>query len=49
MLLMRTPGAWGEPMIAGGHFFPVITDGLVGGGLRWPISGGTDWWNWDVV
>ena len=31
--------------------FPFLLTGwgLVGGCPRWPISGGTDWWNWDVV
>ena len=49
VLFMWTPGAWGEPMFVGGHFFPVLTDGLVGGCSRWQISGDTDWWNWEVV
>ena len=49
VFLMRTPGTWGEPVFAGGHFFSVLVAGMVDGCPGWPISGGTDWWNWKVV
>ena len=45
MFLVRTPGARGEPMFAGGHFFSVFAAGLVGGCPGWPISSDTDPWN----
>ena len=32
-----------------GHFFSVLVAGLVGGYPRWPISGDTDRWSWNVV
>ena len=40
---------WGEPVFAGGHFFSVLVAGLVDGYPRWPISGDTDQWSWNVV
>ena len=46
---MWTPGTWGEPMLAGGHFFPIPTTGVVSGCPEWPISGDTDRRNWNVV
>ena len=45
MFLMWTPGTRGEPMFAGGHFFSVLTTGVVSGRPEWPISSDTDWWN----
>ena len=49
VFLVRTPGTWGEPVFAGGHFFSVLVAGLVGRCPGWPISGDTDRWNWNVV
>ena len=49
VFLMRTSGIWDEPVFAGGHFFSILVDGMVGGCPGWPISGGMDWWNWKVV
>ena len=49
MFLVWTPGTWGEPMFAGGHFFPISTTRMVSGSPEWPISGDTDRWNWQVV
>ena len=40
VFLMWTPGTWGEPMFAGGHFFSILVAGMVGGCPGWPISGG---------
>ena len=37
VFLVRTPGTWGEPMFAGGHFFSVLVAGLVGECPGWPI------------
>ena len=49
VFLVRTPGTWGAPMFAGGHFFSVLVAGLVGGCPGWPISSDTDRRNWNVV
>ena len=49
VFLVWTPGTWGEPMFAGGHFFPISTTGVVCGCPEWSISGDTDRWNWHVV
>ena len=49
VFLVRTPGTWGEPVFAGGHFFSVLFAGLVGGCPGWPISNDTDWRTWNVV
>ena len=49
VFLMRTPGAWSEPVFAGAHLFSVLVAGMVDGCPEWPVSGGMDWWNWKVV
>ena len=41
VFLVRTPGTWGEPMFAGGHFFSILVAGLVGGCPGWTISSDT--------
>ena len=49
VFLVWTPGTWGEPMFAGGHFFSIPTTGVVSGCPEWQIWGDTDWWNWNMV
>ena len=45
VFLVWTPRTWGEQMFPGGHFFTVLTTGVVGGCPRWPVPGGMAWWN----
>ena len=45
VFLVWTPGTWGEQMFHGGHFFLVLTTGLVDGYPGFPVPGGMTWWN----
>ena len=49
MFLVWMSGTWGEQMFPGVHFFSVLATVVVGGGPRWPISGGMAWGSSNIV